>query len=84
MQKVLCCVKRGLDALSDDVALVGVVTDWCVSENESDGGCRDSIPEQLLDEVDVGHEHTATAVACQAELVHGVTARVVREGVRGL
>lgn len=33
--------------------------------------CR--VPEQLLNQVDVGHEHTATAVARQAELVHSVT-----------
>lgn len=33
--------------------------------------CR--IPEQFLDQVDMGHEHTATAVARQAELVHSVT-----------
>lgn len=28
--------------------------------------------EQLLDEIDVGHDHTATAVTLEAELVHGI------------
>lgn len=31
------------------------------------------VPEELLDKVDVGHEHTAAAVAGEAELVHGGT-----------
>jgi hypothetical protein len=44
----------------------------CVSEAETDGP-KGRVPEQLLDQVDVGHEHTAAAVACQAKLVHGVT-----------
>lgn len=29
--------------------------------------------QELLDQVDVGHDHTATAVPLEAELVHGVT-----------
>lgn len=31
-----------------------------------------NVLEQLLDQVDVGHDHAAAAVALQAELVHGV------------
>jgi hypothetical protein len=44
----------------------------CVSEAETQK-IEGRVPEQLLDQVDVGHEHTAAAVACQAELIHGVT-----------
>jgi hypothetical protein len=44
----------------------------CVSEAETQR-ISGRVPEQLLDQVDVGHEHTAAAVACQAKLVHGVT-----------
>lgn len=32
------------------------------------------ILEQFLDQVDVGHDHTAAAVALEAKLVHGITA----------
>ena len=28
--------------------------------------------EQLLDEIDVGHDHAAAAVTLEAELVHGI------------
>lgn len=31
--------------------------------------------EELLDQVDVRHDHTAAAVALEAELVHGLTIR---------
>lgn len=37
-----------------------------------------NIPQQLLNEVDVGQHHAATAVAAQTELVHGIS---VRSGV---
>jgi hypothetical protein len=34
------------------------------------------VPEEFLDKVDVGHDHSAAAVAVQAEQVHGVTRRL--------
>lgn len=33
----------------------------------------DQVLEKLLDEVDVGHDHAAAAVAVQAKRVHGIT-----------
>lgn len=37
------------------------------------------VPEELFDKIDVGHEHTTTAVARQSQLVHGRAVR--REGL---
>lgn len=34
------------------------------------------IPQKFLDQVDVGHDHTATAVTVEAELVQRVTKQV--------
>lgn len=46
-------------------------------------GSFGSIPEELLDEVDVGHEHTTAAVASQTELVHGVAGNRESAGDQG-
>jgi len=35
----------------------------------------ETVPQQLLDEVDVSHQHTTTAVSREAEFVHGFAAR---------
>lgn len=32
--------------------------------------------EKLLDQIDVGHDHAAAAVAVKPKLVHGVTAQL--------
>jgi hypothetical protein len=34
-----------------------------------------NVLEELLDQVDVGEDHAAAAVACETELVEGVTVR---------
>jgi hypothetical protein len=49
----------------------------CVSPaaTESDMGKPESIPKQLLNEVDMGHNHATAAVALASELVHRVTVK---------
>lgn len=51
-----------------------------------DVGDVGDVLEQFLDQVDVGHDHTAAAVPLEAELVHRITVasgQVSRLGLRG-
>lgn len=45
---------------------------------------KKALLEELLDQVDVRHDHTAAAVALEAELVHGLTVVIFQSVVRNM
>jgi hypothetical protein len=59
------------------VTAIGSVPVFDVSESCLERqGQLEVVLEELLDQVDVGHDHAAAAVALQAKLIHGVTAKL--------
>lgn len=47
-------------------------------------GQDERVLEKFLDQVDVGHDHAAAAVALQAKLVHGITVGGLLANRRGM